>query len=111
MLIELCQKYNITYTRFVDDLTFSSDQDFRSHLPCLIDLIDSSGFKRSHRKTKYEGKQIITGIIPLNNYIDAPEKIKLKAKEESINDTLTKPYSRYLKSIRKQNNGVIKKTN
>ena len=106
-LIALCQSNQITYTRFVDDLTFSSQKDFRFLTTEIINIVKRGGFKISYRKTKYEGSQILTGIKVFNNYIDAPKKIKAKAKEESndISDT-HKPFSSYLNQIRKTNKNI-----
>lgn len=102
-LIELCNANNITYTRYVDDLTFSSPHDFRHLLNEILDIIKTSNFKLSYRKTKYKGNQTITGIEVFLNKIDAPEKIKHKSKIELDGDTKTKPYTNYLNNIRKTN--------
>src|SRR5690606_32967363 len=72
-LIELCNQNNIVYTRYVDDLTFSSSICFKHLLNDILYIVISGGFKISYRKTKYEGFQNITGIDVFNNYIDAPE--------------------------------------
>lgn len=109
-LIALSKAYNLTYTRFVDDLTFSSGQDFRFLTTQIIDLVKSGGFKISYRKTKYQGNQTLTGIEVFNNYIDAPDKIKLKAKDESKSAASgSKPYTHYLQRIRQTNNNASRK--
>lgn len=102
-LINLCNQYHITYTRYVDDMTFSSDQDFKSLLNDILGIITTDGFKLSYRKTKYEGNQTITGIEVFNNKIDAPEKVKEKSKIEVENDAKIKSYTIYLNNIRKTN--------
>lgn len=61
-LIELCQKHEITYTRYIDDLTFSSQKDFRPLLNKILKIVTSNGFKLNYRKTKYSGNQTVTGI-------------------------------------------------
>ncbi len=61
-LIELCNNHGVTYTRYVDDLTFSSQKDFRSLLNDILNIVTSNDFKLSYRKTKYSGNQTITGI-------------------------------------------------
>ncbi len=108
LLIAFCYQHRITYTRFVDDLTFSSDQNFEDHLQSIVRIILSSGFNISYRKTKYQANQLITGIYPFNNYIEVPDKIKMKVKEESVTNARVKPYKQYLNSVRKQNRGVKK---
>lgn len=102
-LIELCNENNITYTRYVDDLTFSSPICFKHHLNTILEIITESGFKISYRKTKYQGNQNITGIEVRNNFIDAPERILIKSKDEIESKKEFKPYTNYLKNIRKTN--------
>lgn len=102
-LIELCKANNITYTRYVDDLTFSSQQDFRHLLNEILNIVTSNEFKLSYRKTKYKGNQTITGVNVFLNKIDAPEKIKQKAKLEEETKANLKPFTNYLNNIRKTN--------
>lgn len=110
-LIALSEANGITYTRFVDDLTFSSTKDFRHLTVAMLDIVAATGFKISYRKTKYEGDQTLTGIRVFNNYIDAPDKIKLKVIEEaSKGDLLRKPYAIYLNNIRKTNKNTEHKS-
>ena len=100
-LIDLCNKNNITYTRYIDDLTFSSQKCFKYLLNDILKIVTDSGFKISYRKTKYAGNQNITGIDVFNNFIDAPDKILIKSKRE--NQKEFKPYTNYLNYIRKTN--------
>ncbi len=102
-LVDLCNKNNIVYTRYVDDLTFSSQKCFKHLLNDILTIVINSGFKVSYRKTKYEGNQNITGVDVFNNFIDAPETIRLKSKDEIVGNMKFKPYSIYLNNIRKTN--------
>jgi RNA-directed DNA polymerase len=102
-LIKLCNIHNITYSRYVDDLTFSSQQDFRPILNDILNIVTSNNFKLSYRKTQYKGNQTITGIDVFLNKLDAPDKIKLKAKSELETKSGVKPYTNYLNNIRKTN--------
>ncbi len=102
-LISFCKKHRLTYTRYVDDLTFSSQQDFKPILNEILEIIKEGGFNLSYRKTKYKGDQTVTGINIFNNFIDAPEKIKMKAAAEKLNEGKLKPYSNYLNTIRRTN--------
>ena len=105
-LIAFCNGNGITYTRYIDDLTFSSSQDFKLLLPELMRIINSSGFRISHRKTFYRGNQVVTGIPVYNNYIDAPEKIKIEvAKEVALQKSKT-PYLNYSRTIRRTNKNL-----
>jgi RNA-directed DNA polymerase len=49
-LINLCNANNITYTRYVDDLTFSSPQDFKHLLNDILNIVIVNDFKLSYRK-------------------------------------------------------------
>lgn len=103
LLIELCKNNNLTYTRFVDDLTFSSPQDFQPILNDILDIITDNGFKISYRKTQYKGNQKITGINTYLNKIDAPVKIIEKSKIELETKAKIKPNFNYLSYIRNTN--------
>lgn len=102
-LVHFCNDNNITYTRFVDDLTFSSPKCFEFLLHQIIEIITKDDFKINYRKTSYKGNQNVTGIDVHNNFIDAPEKIKIKAKKEIETYQVIKPYTTYLNNIRKTN--------
>lgn len=108
-IIDYCQKHNITYTRYIDDLTFSSQQDFRDKTSKLLKFITDDGFKISYRKTQYGGRSsdsnkfipVITGIKVHLNKIDATDRIIEKAGLEI--DSPFKPVTNYLANIRKTN--------
>lgn len=102
-LINFCNQHNITYTRYVDDLTFSSQQDFKSHLNEILNIVTKNDFKLSYRKTQYKGNQTVTGINVFLNKIDAPEKIIEKSKIEIETNSELKPVTNYLTNIRKTN--------
>ncbi|MFP5040702.1 reverse transcriptase family protein [Parasediminibacterium sp. JCM 36343] len=102
-LIEICKKNNIKYTRYIDDLTFSSQQDFGHLISEILEIVIGGDFKISRRKTKYSGGQTITGVHVFLNKIDAPKKIIDKAHLEKESNTVMKPYTNYLNSIRKTN--------
>ena len=102
-LIELCNKNGITYTRYVDDLTFSSQQDFKKLLNKILEIVTSNDFKLSYRKTFYKANQTITGIEVFLNKISVPKKIIEKAKLEIDNPTSHKPYTNYLENVKKIN--------
>lgn len=102
-LIEICKRNNITYTRYIDDLTFSSQADFQHIIPEILETVKLSGLNINYRKTFYKGKQIITGINVFLNKIDAPEKIIKKVEEETKNQEKNKPYTNYRNNILKTN--------
>lgn len=102
-LIEFCNIHNLTYTRYIDDLTFSSQQDFKNLLDKILEILICQDFKLSYRKTFYKGNQLVTGVYVYLNKIDAPNNIVQKAKLEIDNPPQHKPYTNYLESIRKTN--------
>ena len=102
-LIHLCNDNSITYTRYVDDLTFSSPKDFKYLLNEILEIIKRNDFTINYRKTSYKGNQTVTGIDIFLNKIDAPEHIKEKSKLEIENKSAHRPYSIYLNNINKEN--------
>jgi RNA-directed DNA polymerase len=52
----------IRFTLYVDDLTFSAEDDFRELCDPILDTVRSAGLKISHTKTHYGSKPEITGI-------------------------------------------------
>jgi len=75
-LIEICQRHDLTYTRYIDDLTFSSKEFIEDKLiQTLLNVIRRSPFKYHHRKTKTSiGITEITGVLVKNNNLDAPQR-------------------------------------
>lgn len=107
-LLSLCKEWNIAYSRFVDDLTFSAPHSFAPVIDNILQTITDFGFKISRRKTHYEPNQTITGIKVFNNYIDVPRKIKEKAELEALKDAKVKPYSWYRDRVRSTNSPLLK---
>jgi len=105
-LINLCEQHGITYTRYVDDLTFSSQKDFKYLLNDILGIVTSNDFKLSYRKTRYKGNQTITGIEVFLNKIDAPVTIREKAEKEFATNAEVKPYTNYVNNIRKTNKPI-----
>lgn len=66
-LAKLCNKCNIVYTRYADDLTFASSKKFTNSIKSLIiDIIRDCGFNVNPEKTvsnNYKKPQNITGYI------------------------------------------------
>ncbi|MBL7136498.1 MAG: RNA-directed DNA polymerase [Candidatus Marinimicrobia bacterium] len=73
-LLEFCKDKNIIYTRYVDDLSFSSSSNFKNYTFGLIDIINDCGYKINHIKTTYKiGPSLVTGIVVNNNNLDVRE--------------------------------------
>ncbi len=60
LFISLCHDNQITYSRYVDDLTFSSNKDFKQVVTPILDKIGELGFLFSYKKTHYKTGAIIT---------------------------------------------------
>lgn len=108
-LIEFCENNNIKYTRFVDDLTFSSQVDFGNKINEILNIIKQSRLKINWRKTKYEGRQIATGIQLNPSRMTAPKPILDKVEfEKLLPQENSKPYTRYKESIDRVNYNKMK---
>ena len=69
-LSALAQRYGVTYSRYADDMTFSSDHSVYAKdskfLKELENIVESSGFKINEKKTRLQKKgsrQEVTGLI------------------------------------------------
>lgn len=85
---EFAIKHNLTFTSYLDDLTFSSTYDFKSLTQEILRIITEGGFVISHKKTYYRTRfPIVTGIIVKNNSLDLPNYYtKILDKKESLSD-------------------------
>lgn len=78
-ILELCEQLNITYSRFIDDLSFSSPSDFKPETLQLLAIIKKEDFQISHKKTFYKTKNaVITGVQVGQNRLDATSDFKTK---------------------------------
>ena len=69
-LTDLARRHRVTYTRYADDMTFSSNHSVyakdSSFLQELKDIVRSCGFKINEKKTRLQkngSKQEVTGLI------------------------------------------------
>lgn len=85
-LIGLCKKYQISYTRYADDLTFSGDYISVKFLSIVTDIIETEGFLVNESKTKILGeksKKIITGVSISSGKTTIPRALKRKIRQET----------------------------
>lgn len=95
-LQEIAKEYNLTFTSFVDDLTFSSPTDFKDKIPNILDAVVEDGFKISHKKTNYKTKlPTVTGVIVKNNSLDLPKEFKYKMNDETQSEERLTGLKRY----------------
>lgn len=77
-LLDLCKKYDITFSSFVDDLTFSSKKDFKNIIPEILEIIRDGGFRIANNKTFYGTRNPkVTQVIVLNNGLVLDKKYKI----------------------------------
>lgn len=60
-LVNLMEGMGMRFTQYVDDLTFSSESEFKHMSGAVMNLIRQSGLKISHTKTKYGTWAEVTG--------------------------------------------------
>ena len=81
-LVRIAEEHGLTFTSFVDDLTFSAPSDFKNVAPKIIETVQKDGFRISHKKTNYKTKNpIVTGVVVKNNLIDLTDQFKIKIKK------------------------------
>lgn len=108
-LQEFARKHRLTFTSFVDDLTFSSPIDFKDKTSDLIDVITQDGFKICHNKTNYKTRlPIVTGVIVKNNDLDVSNEFKQKMKDEAPGTARHMGLKRYRERVIAS--GKLKKT-
>jgi len=80
-LLAIAEKYNLTFTSFIDDITFSSSVDFKDHISEILNVVKTAGFKISHGKTYYKlSPAEVTGILVKNNTITITDSFRKKLK-------------------------------
>jgi RNA-directed DNA polymerase len=90
-LHSFARENSITFTSFLDDLSFSSKKEFKPLIQHLIDIIRSGGFYLNHKKVSYKvSRPEITGAIIHVNRLRPIDLMKERAR--------TNPYvAAYLK--------------
>lgn len=81
--IPYCQEHDITYSRFIDDLTFSAQYDFKNITSEFIHIIRNDEFRISFDKTSFCTIADITGVKTFNNFLDTTDKFKAKHSDRS----------------------------
>lgn len=99
----IAEREGLRFTTFVDDVTMSSQTDFKHVVPEIVEVIKSYGFKISQGKTSYKsGITDITGVLMLNNRMSVTGKFKnALAKEKDENSPRVKGMNNYKERIAK----------
>jgi len=104
-IADYCEEYDITFTRYMDDLTFSAEKDFQDKIPKLIGFIHKTSLKISPKKTTFRtSPTTITGIqIKQNGIIPPPEhflKLEDPTRKQESKEGL-KQYAEHIKKVSK----------
>ena len=79
-----CEKHGISYTRYCDDMTFSSDKPLYNVLQKLTQMLDEMGFELNAKKTKFvtsSSRQSVTGLT-VNERLSISKDYKRKLRQE-----------------------------
>lgn len=99
----VAEREGLHFTTFVDDVTVSSQNDFKSVIPEMLTDIQSAEngqFKISHGKTSYKsGSTVITGVKMLKNSMTIPDKLRERM---NIGDQKDSPRVRGLENYAKR---------
>jgi RNA-directed DNA polymerase len=110
-LDSFARNHNITFTSFIDDLTFSSPYDFKSISSEILEMVKKDGFKISYNKTNYSRSPIVTGIHPMNNYLRLPTTFDDKLKLDTITPETRRGLLQYKTKVDKINKGKQRQKN
>ena len=86
MIYEHCQDHDITYTRYADDLTFSSNRriEYGQLMGYVKTVMGNAGFSVNEEKTKVfhrNQSQNVTGIV-VNDHIQVGRNYRKKIRQE-----------------------------
>ena len=79
-----CKERGITYTRYCDDLTFSSDSELYHVFKKASAMLEEMGFEVNEKKTGFitnASRQSVTGIV-VNEKISIPRDYKRQLRQE-----------------------------
>lgn len=93
----------LRFTTFVDDVTISSQTDFKHIVPDILEIITAGGFKISQQKTTYKsGIKEITGVRLPNNTLTTTKQFKYKYSDiESLPDNRRRGVENYKQRIQR----------
>ncbi|EHJ53319.1 reverse transcriptase domain-containing protein [Streptococcus macacae] len=80
-ILKICKKYRLKYTRYADDMTFSTNDDviikkLDDFLSDLNSIIDNASFKINEKKTRvsyWNSRQLVTGLV-VNKRVNTPRE-------------------------------------
>ena len=101
----ITERFKVTI--YVDDLTISSQVDFKNRSVEILDELRKRDLKINFEKTRYYSKNpIVTGVVVKNNGIYAPESAYIKSNDLMLSENSRKGHLMrigYINKIRKRN--------
>lgn len=93
---------SLRFSTFVDDVTMSSQNQFKELTPEIIRILREGGFRISQNKTTYKsGITEVTGVRLLNNSMTTTKKFKEKYdNKETLSAAAVKGMEQYKKRIK-----------
>lgn len=83
-LSEFCGEHDLTFTRFVDDITISGKHPFKPLSEHIVKIITGYGYSISRKKTAYKiGPTNVTGVSVHNNFLNTTTDF-----QNSLNDDI-----------------------
>ena len=83
-LSEFCNEHDLTFTRFVDDITISNKHPFKQLSDPIAKIITGHGYTISRKKTVYKvGPTNVTGVSVHNNFLTTTTEF-----QDSLNDNV-----------------------
>lgn len=76
-LIAFCKENQLNFSRYADDLTFSSNNEIsKETISCIFEIIKKNNFEVNHKKTRLKSnhrKQTVTGLV-VNDKVNVNRK-------------------------------------
>ena len=95
----LIKAHKITFTVFLDDLVFSSKNDFKYLIPQILEIIRTNKFFPHNKKIHYRQYTCeVTGLIVGNGKL----KLVPKMKQEALQNPRIKGYAQYVEKLCQQ---------
>lgn len=90
-LQKLAEENKLRFTTFVDDVTMSSQSQFKDLTPLAIRILEEDGYRISQNKTTYKsGITEITGVKMTNNSMTTTSKFNAKYENHEFSNILYK---------------------
>ncbi|UDB46120.1 retron St85 family RNA-directed DNA polymerase [Bacillus safensis] len=83
-LKNLCQKRNLNFSRYADDITISGGKKVKNTIPCVEKILEEEGFNVNEQKTRIifkSKRQQVTGIV-VNEKLSVPKSIYKNLRQE-----------------------------